>query len=116
MTKRVNTLIRLRANLAATSTERGSSLDPVVYNKHVQEEQPIGCGVFPQQFTVPEEFEHELIITVRSSPKQNSTGPDGVRNEMLQLCSELCGKVLHLLWKAGGQMAYIPVSWCEGTL
>ena len=35
---------------------------------------------------------------------------------MLQLCPELCGKVLHLLWKACGQLAYIPASWREGTL
>ena len=28
----------------------------------------------------------------------------------------MCGKVLHLLWKACGQLAYIPLSWREGTL
>ena len=35
---------------------------------------------------------------------------------MLQLCPEICGKVLHLLWKECGQLAYIPRSWREGTL
>ena len=116
MAKRVNTLIKLRANRAATATERGNSLDPALYTKHVQQAQPNTCGVCPQQFNVPEEFEHELVATVRSSPKQKSTGPDGIANEMLQLCPELCGKVLFLLWKACGHLAYIPTSWREGTL
>ena len=116
MAKRVNTLIKLRANRAATATERGNSLDPALYTKHVQQAQPNTCGVCPQQFNVPEEFEHELVATVRSSPKQKSPGPDGIANEMLQLCPELCGKVLFLLWKACGHLAYIPTSWREGTL
>ena len=80
MAKRVNTLIKLRANRAATATERGKSLDPALYTKHVQQAQPNSCGVCPQQFNVPEEFEHELVATVRSSPKQKSTGPDPSRN------------------------------------
>ena len=116
MAKRVNTLIKLRANRAATATERGNSLDPALYTKHIQQAQPNTCGVWPQQFNVPEEFEHELVATVRSSPKQKSMGPDGIANEMLQLCPELCGKVLFLLWKACGHLAYIPTSWREGPL
>ena len=35
---------------------------------------------------------------------------------MLQLCPELSGKVLYVLWKACGQLAYISTSWHEGTL
>ena len=101
MAKRVNTLIKLRADRAATATERGSSLDPSVYTKHVQESQPTSCGVFPQHFNVPEDFEHELVTTVRSSLKQKATGPDGIANEMLQLCPELCEKVLHVKRKRG---------------
>ena len=116
MAKRVNTLIKLRANRAATATERGNSLDRAVYTKHAQESQPTSCGVSPQHFNVPEDFEHELATTVRSFLKQKATGPDGIANEMLQLCPELCVKVLHLLWKACGQLAYIPASWREGTL
>ena len=65
MAKRVNTLIKLRTNRAATATERGNSLDPSVYTKHVQESQPTSCGVSPQHFNVPEDFEHELVTTVR---------------------------------------------------
>ena len=116
MAKRVNTLIELRANRAATATEQGNSLDPAVYTKHVQQAQPTCCGVYPQHFNVPEDFEHELITTVRSSLKQKATEPDGIANEMLQLCPEMCGKVLHFLWKICGQLAYIPASWREGTL
>ena len=116
MAKRVNTLIKLRANRAATATERGNSLDPAFYTKHVQQAQPNTCGVCPQQFNVPEEFGNELVATVRSSSKQKSTGPDGIANEMLQLCPELCRKVLFLLWKTCGHLAYIPISWLEGTL
>ena len=116
MAKRVNTLIKLQANRAATAKERGNSLDPSVYTKHVQESQPTSCGVSPQHFKVPEDFENELVTTVRSSLKQKVTGPNVIANEMLQLCPELCGKVLHLLWKACGQLAYIPASWRKGTL
>ena len=43
-------------------------------------------------------------------------GPDGIENEMLQLCPELSGIVLYVLWKACGKLAYIPTSWREGTL
>ena len=116
MAKRVNTLIKLRANRAATATERGNSLDPAAYTKYVQRAQPSGCGVSPQKFNVPDEFEHELVTTVRYSPKQRATGPDGIANEMLQICPKLSGKVLQLLWKSCGQLAYIPSLWSEGTL
>ena len=116
MAKRVNTLIKLRANRTATATERGNSLDPSLYTKHVQESQPTSCGISPQHFNVPEDFENELITTLRSSQKQKATGPDGIASEMLQLCPELSGKVLYVLWKACGQLAYIPTSWREGTL
>ena len=116
MAKRVNTLIKMRANRAATATERGNALYAAVYTKHVQQAQPTCCGVSLQHFNVPEYFEHELVTTVRSSLKQKATEPDGIANEMLQLCPEMCGKVLHLLWKACGQLAYIPLSWREGTL
>ena len=116
MAKRFNTLIKRRANRAATTTERGNSLGPAVYSSHVQQAQPTCCGVSPQHFNVPEVFENELVTTIRSSPKQKATGPDAIANEMLQLCSELSGKVLYVLWKACGQLAYIPTSWREGTL
>ena len=116
LAKRVNTLIKLRANRAATVTERGNSLDPAVYTKHVQQAQPSCCGVSPQHFNVPEDFENELVTTIRSSLKQKATGPDGIANEMLHLCPELSAKVLYVLWKACVQLAYIPTSWREGTL
>ena len=116
MAKRLNTLIKLRANRAATATERGNSLDLSVYTSHVQQTQPICCGVSSQHFNAPEDFENELVTTMRSSPKQKATGPDGIANEMLQLCPELSGKVLYDLWKPCGQLAYIPTSWREGTL
>ena len=116
MARRVNTLIKLRANRAATATERGDSLDPAVYTKHVQQAHPTCCEVSPQHFNVPEDFENELVTTIWSSPKQKATGPDGIANEMLQLCPELSAKVLHVIWKACGQLAYIPTSWREGTL
>ena len=45
MAKTVNTLIKLRANRAATATERGNSLDPAAYTKHVQQAQPNCSGV-----------------------------------------------------------------------
>ena len=83
MAKRVNTLIKPRASRAGTATERGNSLDPAVYTKHVQQAQPTCCGVSLQYFNVPEDFENELVTTIRSSPKQNATGPDGIANEML---------------------------------
>ena len=63
-----------------------------------------------------EDFEHERVTKVRSSLKQKATGPDGIENEMLQLCPELSGKALYVLWKACFQLAYIPTSWREGTL
>ena len=116
MAKRVNTLIKLRANRAATATEQGNSLDPAVYTRHVQQAQLTCCEVSPQKFNVPEDFEYELVTTVRSSLKQKATGPDEIANEMLQLCPELCGKVLHLLWKVCDQLAYISASWREGIL
>ena len=110
--ERVNTLIKLRANRAgaATATERGNSPDPFAYTKHVQQSQPTSRVVSPQHFNVPEDFEHELVTTVRSSLKQKATGPDGIANEMPQLCPELGRKVLHVLLKACGQLAYIPLS------
>ena len=46
MAKRGNKLIKLRANRAATATERGNSLDPAVYTRHVQQAQR-SCGVPP---------------------------------------------------------------------
>ena len=56
----------------------------------------------------------------RRARQQRSTsrhiGPDGIANEMLKLCSELSAKVLYVLWKACGQLPYIPTSWHEGTL
>ena len=116
MAKRVNTLIKLRANRAATATERGNSLDPAVYTRHVQQAQLICCGVSPLHFNVAEDFENELVTTIRASLKQKATGPDGIANEILQFCPELSAKVLYVLWKACGQLAYIPTSWREGTL
>ena len=83
MTKRVNKLIKVRANRAPTATERGNSLDPAVYTRHVQQAQPTCCGVSPQHFNVPEDFENELVTTIRSSLKQKATGPGGIANEML---------------------------------
>ena len=59
--KRVNKFIKLRANRAATATERGNSLDRAVYTRHVQQLQPTSCGVSPQHFNVPEDFENELV-------------------------------------------------------
>ena len=102
MAKRVNTLIKLRANRAATATELGNSLDPAVYTKHFQQAQPSSCGVTPetvspQHFNVLEDFENELVTTIRSSPKQKATEPDGIANEMLQLCPELNEKVMYVL-------------------
>ena len=76
----------------------------------------IGWGVSRQQFNVAEDFENALITTVRTFPKQKVTGPDGIANEMLQLCPRLCGNVLLLLWKACGKLADIIISWHEGTL
>ena len=67
--KTVNTLIKLRANRAATATERGDSLDPAVYTRHVQQAQSTCCGVSPQHFNVAEDFENELVRTIRSSLK-----------------------------------------------
>ena len=116
MAKRVNTLVKLRANRAATATERGNSLDPSVYTRHAQQTQVTCCGFSPPHFNVAEDFENELVTTIRTSLKQKSTCPDGIANEMLQLCPELSGKVLYVLWKACGQLAYILTSWREGTL
>ena len=82
MAKRVNTLVKLRANRAATATERGSSLDPAVYTRHVQQAQPYCCGVSPQHFNVPEKFENELVTTIGSSHKEKAMGPDAIANEM----------------------------------
>ena len=78
MQKRFNTLIKLRANRAATATELDKPLDPTVYTRHVQQAQPTCCGVSPPQFNVPEDFENELVTTIRSSFKQKATGPDGI--------------------------------------
>ena len=97
MEKRFNTLIKLRANRAATATERGNSLEPAVYTRHVQQAQPTCCEVSPQHFNVPENFQNELVTKIRSSLKQKATGLDGIANEMLQLCPELSGKVLYVL-------------------
>ena len=105
MAKRVNKLIKLRANRAATATERGNSLDPTVYTRHVQQAQPTCCGVSLQHFNISEDFENEPVTTIRSSPKQKATGQDAIANEMLDFCPELSGKVLYVFWKACGQLA-----------
>ena len=113
MAKRIHTLIKLRAYRAATATELNNSLNPAVYTKHIHKAQPTFCRVFPQHFNLPEDFENELIRTIRSSLEQKATGPDGITNEMLQLYPELSRKVLFVLWKACGQLAFIPTSWRE---